>query len=76
MMSLKILIFIATISATDQDAGSSLVFSLLDSGGSKDEKLLSIDSSTGAITFTTAPDYEAPKDLNADNTDFLYSCCF
>mgnify|MGYP000846254183 FL=1 len=62
---------IATISATDQDAGSSLVFSLLDSGGSKDEKLLSIDSSTGAITFTTAPDYEAPKDLNADNTIFF-----
>ena len=62
---------IATISATDQDAGSSLVFSLLDSGGSKDEKLLSIDSSTGAITFTTAPDYEAPKDVNADNTIFF-----
>ena len=59
---------ITTIIASDQDAGSSLTYSLLDSGGSKDEKLLTINSTTGAVTFNSAPDFETPSDLNADNS--------
>ena len=59
---------VATIAASDEDRNSVLSYSLLDSGGSKDEGLLSIDSTTGAVSFITAPNFESPSDLNADNT--------
>ena len=59
---------VATISASDEDRGSSVTYSLLDSSGSKDEGLLSINASSGQISFVTAPDFEAPTDLNNDNT--------
>ena len=58
---------VATISASDEDAGSVLTYSLLDSGGAKDEKLLSINES-GVVTFISAPNYESPSDFNSDNT--------
>ncbi|MDA9802705.1 cadherin repeat domain-containing protein, partial [Gammaproteobacteria bacterium] len=58
---------VATISASDEDVGSVLIFSLLDSGGAKDEKLLSINES-GVLTFISAPNYESPSDFNSDNT--------
>ena len=58
---------VATISASDEDAGSVLTYSLLDSGGAKDEKLLSINES-GVVTFISAPNYESPSDFNPDNT--------
>ncbi|MDB2339412.1 cadherin repeat domain-containing protein [Gammaproteobacteria bacterium] len=58
---------VATISASDEDVGSVLTFSLLDSGGAKDEKLLSINES-GVVTFISAPNYESPSDFNSDNT--------
>lgn len=58
---------VATISATDEDLGSVLIFSLLDSAGAKDEQLLSINES-GVVTFITSPNFEAPADYNADNT--------
>ena len=58
---------VATISASDEDAGSVLTYSLLDSGGAKDEKLLSINES-GVVTFISAPNYESPSDFNLDNT--------
>ena len=50
-----------TISATDPD-GDSLTYSLSGS----DSALLSV-SSSGVVTFNTAPDYENPSDSNADN---------
>ena len=50
-----------TISATDPD-GDSLTYSLSGS----DSALLSVTSS-GVVTFNTAPDYENPSDSNADN---------
>ena len=59
---------LATIAALDEDSGSSVTYSLLDSSGSKDEGLLSINASSGQISFVTAPDFEAPTDLNNDNT--------
>ncbi|MDB4194636.1 cadherin repeat domain-containing protein [Gammaproteobacteria bacterium] len=58
---------VATISASDEDVGSVLTYSLLDSGGAKDEKLLSINES-GVLTFISAPNYESPSDFNSDNT--------
>ena len=58
---------VATISASDEDVGSVLIYSLLDSGGAKDEKLLSINES-GVVTFISAPNYESPSDFNSDNT--------
>ena len=58
---------VAIISASDEDAGSVLTYSLLDSGGAKDEKLLSINES-GVVTFINAPNYESPSDFNLDNT--------
>lgn len=58
---------VATISASDEDAGSVLTYSLLDSGGAKDEKLLSINES-GVVIFISAPNYESPSDFNSDNT--------
>jgi VCBS repeat-containing protein len=59
---------VATITASDEDRNSVLSYSLVNSGGSKDEGLLSIDSATGAVNFIAAPNFEAPGDLNADNT--------
>ena len=59
---------VTTISASDEDRNSVLTYSLVDSAGSKDEALLSIDSSTGAVNFIAAPNFESPGDLNADNT--------
>ena len=59
---------VTTISASDEDRNSVLTYSLLDSAGSKDEALLSIDSSSGVVNFIAAPNFESPGDLNADNT--------
>ena len=59
---------IVTIVAADEDLSSVLSFSLFDSAGAKDEGLLAIDSASGVLTFKTAPNFESPTDLNADNT--------
>ncbi len=50
-----------TISASDPD-GDSLTYSL----SGTDSALFSV-SSSGVVTFNTAPDYENPSDSNADN---------
>ena len=54
---------VADINATDPD-GQTLVFSI--SEGIDRAKFL-IDSSTGFLTFTSAPDFETPTDFNTDN---------
>ena len=36
--------------------------------GSEDEGLLQIDSSTGIVSFKTAPNYESPTDIDSNNT--------
>jgi Ca2+-binding RTX toxin-like protein len=55
---------VATVTATDPDAGTTLSFSIV--GGADAGKFL-INSVTGAITFAAAPDFEAPTDVGANN---------
>ncbi|NVK84274.1 MAG: hypothetical protein HWE21_08135, partial [Cytophagia bacterium] len=52
---------IYTAAATDE---STLTFSL---GSGNDESLFNMDSSTGELTFKSAPDFEDPLDGNTDN---------
>ena len=55
---------VATIAATDAQAGSSLSYSI--SGGA-DAARFTIDATTGALRFATAPNFETPTDANGDN---------
>ena len=61
---------VTTVTATDPDAGQTLAFSIVPvvSGGAADGGLFTIDSSTGALSFITAPDFEAPADAGGNNT--------
>lgn len=52
-----------TASATDAD-GDTLSFSI----SGTDAGALSINSTTGAVSFASPPDFEAPSDANSDNT--------
>jgi len=54
---------IADITATDVD-GDTLTYSI---SGGDDQTLFTIDASTGALSFITAPDYENPGDSDQDN---------
>ncbi|MFO0346614.1 MAG: cadherin domain-containing protein [Labrys sp. (in: a-proteobacteria)] len=51
------------VTATDVDAGASLTYSL----SGTDAALFTIDAATGAVTFKSAPDFEAPADSGTDN---------
>lgn|GEM_PF-3283703 len=51
-----------TATATDAD-GDALAFSI----GGTDASAFSINASTGAIEFTSNPDFESPSDANTDN---------
>ncbi|MEJ2462647.1 MAG: putative Ig domain-containing protein, partial [Candidatus Thiodiazotropha sp.] len=55
---------VTTVSATDQDAGDTLTYSLT---GGADQALFSINSTTGALTFAVAPNYESPTDSGGNN---------
>ena len=55
---------VATVTATDPDAGATKNWSI----SGTDAALFSIDALTGALAFITAPDYEHPADAGADNT--------
>lgn len=46
-------------------ASEGVIFSI---DGGADQALLSINQQTGVLTFSSAPDYEAPVDTGADNT--------
>jgi len=54
---------VANITATDVD-DDPLTYSIT---GGVDQTLFSIDASTGALSFKTAPDYENPGDSDQDN---------
>ena len=54
---------VTSVTSTDVDGGT-LVFSI--SGGA-DAARFSIDSATGALAFNSAPDFETPADVGADN---------
>ena len=53
------------LTATDADAGASLTYSII---GGADQAIFKIDSSTGEVTFKTAPDFEAPVDADHNNS--------
>ena len=55
---------VGTIQASDVD-GDMLTYSII---GGADAALFSIDENSGALSFITAPDFEAPGDVGADNT--------
>src|SRR6185295_17226223 len=55
---------VTTVTATDADALTTLTFSI--SGGADADKFI-INPSTGALSFATAPNFEAPADAGADN---------
>ena len=48
----------------DPDAGTTLVYSII---GGADAALFDINPTTGALSFLTAPDFEAPTDVGANN---------
>jgi hypothetical protein len=52
-----------TVTATDPDADTVLTYAL----GGTDALLFNIDSGTGAVTFKTAPNFEAPADAGGNN---------
>ena len=52
-----------TVAATDQDAGATLTYSLTGTDAAR----FNINSTTGAITFKSSPNYEAPTDSGANN---------
>ena len=52
-----------TVAATDPDAGTTLTYSLTGA----DASLFDINATTGAVTFKSAPNYEAPTDAGANN---------
>ena len=56
---------VLTLAASDVDDGTTLTWSVepADDGGKFD-----INSTTGALTFKSAPDYETPTDVGGDNT--------
>jgi VCBS repeat-containing protein len=55
---------VMTVAATDPDAGTTLTYSIV---GGADASKFTINSSTGALSFASAPNYEAPTDANGDN---------
>ena len=61
-------VFVVDVNSTDPEGeteGSGLSYSLI---GGEDSSLFSIDSITGELSFTTAPDFENPTDASGDST--------
>ena len=58
---------LTTIEASDPESDA-ITYSLQNSSGSQDEALLTINSSTGEITFKNAPNFESPLDIDANNS--------
>ena len=54
---------VTTVTATDADTGQTVTFTLT---GGADEFLFTL-TSTGELTFNTAPDFEMPTDVGMDN---------
>ncbi|AUW42688.1 Ig-like domain-containing protein [Rhizobium leguminosarum] len=55
---------VATITASDPDAGDALAFSI---NGGSDAAKFEVDVATGALRFVSAPDFETPADSDGDN---------
>ena len=55
---------VTTVVAVDPDAGSVLTYSVV---GGADSAKFTINATTGALSFITAPDFEIPTDVGLDN---------
>src|SRR5688572_22902854 len=55
---------VGSVTATDPDLGATLSYSIV---GGADEHLFSIDGSSGALAFVSAPNFEAPADADGNN---------
>jgi hypothetical protein len=56
---------VTTVTSTDADVGDTRTYSL--SGGA-DQAKFSINAASGALTFASAPNYEAPTDSDSNNS--------
>jgi len=56
---------VATVQASDATPGDTLTYSI---AGGADQASFQIDAATGALSFVTAPDFEEPTDVGANNT--------
>ncbi|HEX8332167.1 MAG TPA: cadherin domain-containing protein [Segetibacter sp.] len=56
---------VTTMTATDADANTTMAYSI---AGGADQSKFSINPTTGALSFITAPDFEQPTDTDANNT--------
>src|SRR6266436_4765987 len=57
-------IAVTIVTATDADAGSTLTYSI---AGGADASHFTVNASTGALSFASAPDYENPADAGGNN---------
>ena len=55
---------VTTVTATDPDVGQTLSYSII---GGADASKFTIDATTGALSFVTAPNFEAPTDAGGNN---------
>ena len=55
---------VTTVTATDPDAGQTLSYAIV---GGADAAKFTINATTGALAFATAPNFEAPTDSGANN---------
>ncbi|WP_280151455.1 cadherin domain-containing protein [Piscinibacter sp. XHJ-5] len=55
---------VTTVSATDADDGATQAYSIV---GGSDASLFTIDAATGALSFISGPNSEAPTDSDSDN---------
>jgi hypothetical protein len=55
---------VTTVNATDADAGTVITYTLV---GGADMALFTINSSSGALSFLAAPDFETPLDAGTNN---------
>ncbi|MCZ8182514.1 MAG: cadherin domain-containing protein [Beijerinckiaceae bacterium] len=55
---------VMTVTAADPDAGASLTYSIV---GGADAAKFAINTTTGVLTFVSAPDFEAPTDVGGNN---------
>ena len=57
--------FAADVNATDADGNATVSYLV---GGGADQSKFDLNSTTGILTFKTAPDYENPTDADSNNT--------
>jgi Ca2+-binding RTX toxin-like protein len=57
---------IATVTASDPDAGDSLTFSI---AGGGDAAMFNIDPVTGSLAFIAGPDFETPRDVPSNSSN-------